>query len=181
MIGIGLDASTTCIGYSIWENDKLIDYGKIKPTKNDLKWRDRVCNFIPQLHDIINKYKPTVVKIEDIPLINKQMITLVQLGCVQGMILGLFNSNDILVEFVNVNTWRKDVDLFDGTKKGKERDILKQHSIEKANKLFNLNLNCILTKSGNYNANKSDDDIADAILIYASTLDKYKIKRKFKI
>ena len=44
-------------------------------------------------------------------------------------------------------------------------------------KLFGLNLACVFTKSGNYNGIKSDDDISDAILVYASTRDKYKIKR----
>ena len=59
----------------------------------------------------------------------------------------------------------------------KHRDELKVKSLELANKLFGLNLACVFTKSGNYNGIKSDDDISDAILVYASTRDKYKIKR----
>ena len=31
MIGMGIDASTTCCGWCIFDDDKLIDFGKIKP------------------------------------------------------------------------------------------------------------------------------------------------------
>ena len=43
---------------------------------------------------------------------------------------------------------------------------------------FKINLNCVLTKSGRYNEKKSDDDIADSILLYASNFDKYCNKKR---
>lgn len=179
MIGFGIDASTTCIGYSIFDDDKLIKYGKLKPTVDGLEWRDRVQNFIPQLQKLIEEYKPQVMYIEDVPLINRIMKTILQLGAVQGALVTICELNKIDIKFIAVSKWRKDIGLFDGTEKGKERDEMKIKSILKANELFNLNLNCTLTKSGNYNPNKSDDDISDAILIYASTIDAYKVKKKF--
>ena len=36
MIAIGLDLSTSCFGWSIWDNDKLMDYGKLKPLVGNL-------------------------------------------------------------------------------------------------------------------------------------------------
>ena len=176
---ISLDASTTCIGWSIWEEDKLIDYGKLKPTQDKLEWRERIQNFIPQLNEIILKYDIKEAKVEAVPLMDKKgKMTLVQLGCTQGSLIGLFGAYNIKSEFINVGTWRRDIGLYDGTQEGKNRELLKPHSIELANKLFNLDLKCIYTKGGNYNESKSDDDVSDSILLYASTRDKYKVKKK---
>lgn len=177
MITMSLDASTTCIGWSIFDEDDLLAYGKLKPTVNGLEWRERIQNFIPQLHDLMKQYYPKRVVVENVPLMDKRgKLTLVQLGVTQGMILTICGLHNVEVEFINVATWRHDIGLHDGTKEGKERDNLKIHSIKKANKLFGLELSCVLTKGGNYNASKSDDDISDSILIYASTREKYKVK-----
>lgn len=174
MVGIGLDASTSCIGWSVFNNDKLINHGMIKTDNTIGDWRERIQFFIPKLQELINKYHPNIFVVEDVPLINKQMITLVQLGAVQGMLLSICAQNNIEIKFVNVNTWRKDIGISDGNK---DRNSKKIRSIEKANELFELELPCVFTKFGNYNALKSADDEADAILVYASTLDRYKIKR----
>lgn len=174
---LSLDASTTHIGWAIFEEDDLIDYGRIVPTDKSL-WRDRVKESIMFLVEIIKQYNPTKIYIEDVPLIKKQMITLVQLGVVQGMILTLSTIFNIQLELISVSTWRKNIGLFDGTEKGKERDEMKIKSIQKANQLFNLDLPLVFTKNGNFNPTKSNDDTADAILIYASTRDKYKVDNK---
>lgn len=177
MKSISIDASTTMIGWSIWEDDELIDYGKLAPTKKDLEWRERIQNFIPQLQVIINKYKPTKMYVEDVPLFNKKgNKTLVQLGATQGSLLGVCGANNIEMIFINVGTWRKNIGLFNGTEEGKERDNLKIASIDKANSLFNLSLKKEFTKSGNFRSSVSDDDISDSILLYASTRSKYQHK-----
>ena len=62
--------------------------------------------------------------------------------------------------FINVGTWRHDIVINTGDK---NRDSKKIRSINKANELFNLDLKCVFTKSGKYDGDKSDDDIADAI------------------
>ena len=175
---ISLDASTTCIGWSIWDEDNLVSYGKIKPTIDKLEWRDRIQNLIPQLNEIIKEYKPSNCITEDVPLFGKGNKTLVQLGSVQGMILGVCYSNNIEVNFITVSKWRSDIGLFTGNTEDKKRENLKPNSIKKANELFGLNLNCIYSKNGVYQENKSDDDISDSILLYASTCDKYKVKPK---
>lgn len=177
MIAMSIDASTTCCGWSIFDDDKLLDCGKLKPIDEDAHWRDRIISLIPQINKIVKKYKPSKVYCEDIPLMAKRgKSTLVTLGAMQGALLGLFSAWSIPIEFIAVSTWRRNIGLFDGTEKGKERDEMKVKSIRKANELFDLDLACIFTKSGKYNPKKSDDDIADSILIYCSTRDKYKAK-----
>lgn len=179
MISISIDASTTCIGWSLFDEDQLLFCGKLRPTKEDLEWRDRVQNFIPQLQKLIDEYKPKKMYAEDVPLMEKRgKKTLVQLGATQGSLIGLCGANNIEMEFVPVSTWRKGIGLYDGTEEGKQRKNMKIKSIHKANELFNLNLKCEFTKSGNYNEEKSDDDISDSILLYCSTRDKYRVKPK---
>ena len=178
MISCGLDASTTCVGWSIWEDDDLIAYGKLKTTldKDDSKkWRLRIQNFVPQLSKILEDYKVESAYVEDVPLFEKKgKLTLVQLGAVQGSILGICGSKDIDVTFIAPSTWRSNIALYDGTEEGKERENLKPNSIKMANEIFGLELKCEYTKGGKYSEDKSDDDISDSILLYASTRDKYK-------
>lgn len=170
MVQISLDASSTCIGWSVFDDDVLIDYGKLQPTKDCVDYRSRIINLIPQLHQIMKKYMPEKAYIEDVPLSKAGGIkTAIILGAVQGAILGICSSHNVETVFISVATWRRNIGLFDGTKEGKERDNLKPHSVAKANELFGLNL-VYKSPSSKFN----DDDISDSILIYASTRDKYK-------
>jgi Holliday junction resolvasome RuvABC endonuclease subunit len=167
---ISVDASTTCTGWAVWEDDVLIDYGKIKPDKK-LFWRDRLKIMVKELSGIICKYKPTKAYQEEVPLAPKGGIkTAVLLGVTQGAILALYWIYNIEYTFINVGTWRHDIGINTGDK---NRDSKKIRSINKANELFGLDLKCVFTKGGKYDGDKSDDDIADAILVKASTVPKY--------
>lgn len=172
---LSLDCSTTAIGWSVWEGDELLRWGRLTPTKDKLEWRDRIRNFIPQLNKLINKYKPTKIYAENVPMGGKGgSMVLSQLFCLQGAIMCLVYEKNIDIEYIDVSTWRKNIGINSGDKK---RDSKKIKSIQKANELFGLNLECLFTKGGNYKPTGSDD-IADAILIYASTQDKYKVQQK---
>lgn len=174
---ISLDASTTAIGWSVFDEDDIIGYGKLEPTNEIEHWRKRIIDFIPKLYKLLKEYKPDKAYIEDVPLIDKKSkLTLVQLGAVQGMLLGILGALDIKAEFIHVATWRKNIGLHDGTQEGKNRNVLKPKSINLANELFDLSLKCVYTKKGNYNEKMSDDDISDSILIFASTRQKYRKK-----
>ena len=172
MIGIGIDASTSIIGYSVLQDDKLLYFDKLEPI--DGNWRERVQDFIPQIQNIIDKYKVDKIVMEDVPLMSRQSKVLVQLGVCQGALLTIAQLNNIEIEFVGVGTWRKNIGISTGER---DRNSMKIKSIEKANELFGLNLPIEYTRNGSYKPCGSDD-IADSILIYASTLDKYKIKTK---
>ena len=63
---LGLDCSTTSTGWSIFDNKGLAAYGLIKPDGND--WRERLVHQAPLLKNIIEKYHPTKMIIEDVPL-----------------------------------------------------------------------------------------------------------------
>ena len=165
MIYIGIDASTTCTGYSVFEDNKLIDYGAIKPKGSD--WRERLVHEGPELKLLFEKYKPDKIYMENVPLMGRQMETLVILGAVQGYILGIVAPLGFNIEFLWPTTWRSDIGLYDGTKEGRKKEVLKEKAVDKANQLFNLDLKWYGPKS-----KRNDDDIAESILICYSQIAK---------
>ena len=170
---MGIDASSSCTGVSVFINNELVYYEAIKPEGNN--WRDRLFHEGPALSQIIQKYKPDKIYMEDVPLkASGGLKTLVILGGVQGFIYGVAASNNVPIEFVSPTSWRSMIGLFDGTKEGKKREVLKQKAIEKANDYFGLNLRWVSPSS-----KKNEDDIAEAILICAAMLGIITKKRKF--
>ena len=114
---LSLDCSTTAIGWSVWNEDDLIEYGRLIPTVDKLEWRDRIRNFIPQLNDMINKYNPTKIYAENVPMGGAGgNIVLAKLFCLQGAIMGLVYEKGIEIEYINVGTWRKNIGIGDGDK-----------------------------------------------------------------
>lgn len=171
MIVMGLDASTTSTGWGIFDDKELKAYGVIKPDGED--WRERIVNQAPQLVEIISKYKPEKIYMEDVPLKSKFPKVLVQLGAVQGFIYGVTASLNVPVVFLGPSEWRSPMGLFDGTREGTKRAEMKRKSVEKANELFGLNL---VWKSAC--SIKNDDDIADAILVAYSQIKAKHIGRR---
>lgn len=160
---MGIDASTTCTGYAFFDENKLIHYSCIKP--NGTTWQERLINEGPKLNMLIEQWKPDVIIMENVPLVNRQLETLVILGAVQGYILSVASSHGVEIKFVMPSEWRSKVGLYDGTKRGMKRDVLKQRAIEKANKLFHLDLTWVSPRS-----KKNQDDIAESILIAYSQI-----------
>lgn len=177
MIIMGVDASTNCTGWSIFFNDELLAYGKIVPKRKHEDWRERIVDIFAQLNDVIKQYHPDRLVVEDVPLFSqKGKKTLVQLGAVQGSLL-LFKKDypDLMIDFIPVSTWRKNIGMFSGDTADQKRDKLKENSIKLANQMFNLNL--IFVSPG---SSKNDDDISDSILIAASTMKKYRVSGNLK-
>ena len=161
---LGLDASSASTGFSIFDNKGLAAYGIIKPDGND--WRERLVHQAPQLKEIIEKYNPTQIVMEDVPLNGKGGLKiLVVLGAVQGMILGLASSYRIPIKFVTPNEWRSKVGLFTGNRDDTKRDEMKKKSVEFVNQEFGLKFKWI-SKSSKFN----EDDISDSILIAYSQI-----------
>lgn len=167
MIVMGIDASTSSTGWSIFEDDKLIANGVIKPKGSD--WRNKIQQEFPLLCKIIDKYKPNKAFIEDIPLKDGK-ITLVKLGAVQGMVLSVMAFKEVSVEFLSPSDWRGALGLYDGTREGTKRDALKKKAIEMVNKKFGLNLLWVAPKS-----KLNEDDMAEATLIAYSQVKRRKI------
>ena len=155
---ISIDASTTCSGYGIFENDKLIDYGAITAPES-LDWRERISYQCGQLMSLFKKYRPEILYAEDVPAKDGKL-TIEKLGAVQGMLITLCTAYKIKPYFLLPSKWRSNLNLFDGTKAGLQRDVLKKKAIEMANEEFCLNLTWVAPKS-----KKNQDDVAEGILI----------------
>lgn len=164
MVVMGIDGSTSCSGWSIFESEgcKRIASGKIK-TRGDT-WRDKIEYEYVEFCNIIEKYCPSIIFMEDVPLKDGKP-TIMKLGAVQGMVICLASQYDIDSRFLLPNEWRSKIGLYDGTRQGTHREILKKKAIEKANQLFDLNLLWDKEKSS-----KNEDDEAEALLIAYSQI-----------
>ena len=119
MITMGIDASTKSTGWSIFDNNKLIDYGLIQPTGED--WRQKLVNQGPVLIKIIEKYRPEKIFLEDVPPKPTPKVNII-LGAVQGFLIGLIAQFNIPIIFLLPSEWRSPLGLYDGTRKGTKRD-----------------------------------------------------------
>lgn len=162
MIYCGLDLSTSCSGYSIFEDNNLIAYGAIKPKGND--WRERIMDETMQLAALLRKYNPDKLYIEDVPK-KPGNNTLLKLGAVHGMILSLCAGFKLNLTFLLPNEWRRKIGLYDGTRNGLKREVLKEKAVRMVNDVFNLGLKWVKP-----NSKLNDDDIAEAILIAYSQI-----------
>lgn len=160
----GVDTSTSCTGWAVFENERLIAYGKIKPHGDT--WRDRLMDETMELAALFREYVPDVVVAEDVPLKDGKQ-TIVKLGAVHGMILSLCAGFKLEPVFVLPSTWRHKLGMFDGTRAGMKRDAMKEKAVHMANELFGLDLQWVSPTSS-----KNDDDTAEAILIGYSHVKK---------
>ena len=163
---MALDASTSCTGYAVFDDDKLVSHGKIKPHGDD--WRDRIMDETMVLAALIREHRPQVIIAEDVPK-KPGVNTLQKLGAVHGMILSLCAGFKIKPMFLLPSNWRHDLGLFDGTRAGMKRDIMKEKAVNMANELFGLDLQWVAPTSS-----KNDDDEAEAMLIGWSQIVKAK-------
>ena len=163
---MGIDASSTCTGVAIFEDDKLIYHGAIKPPKG-LNWRDRITVECKEIENVIKQYRPFCIYMEDVPLMGKQMSTLVLLGAVQGYILSIAHHYNVPIHFLLPSQWRSDMGLFDGSKNGTKKDAMKEKAVLTANSIFGLNLKWVKPKS-----RLNEDDVAESILIAYSQIKK---------
>lgn len=165
---MGIDASTSSSGWSIFQDSQLIDCGVIKPKQSN-DWKSRIKEEWGEFSKLLQKYSPTYIYAEDVPLKDGSK-TILKLGAVQGMIIALGALFNIDIIFLSPSEWRGELNIYDGTREGTHRDILKKKAIDKVNKTFDLDLKWIAPKS-----KKNEDDIAEAILICYSQVKNYKI------
>lgn len=141
---LALDVSTTSTGYALYEGDKLIHFGYIKPKYKD--WLTRVRKMAEEVANINSEKPINTVVIEDTFFL-KNINTVKKLCLAQGILLGKLPEAELVQVFPN--TWKKHF----GLGKGKAtRTEQKQTSISVAETLFLLNT-------------RLNDDEADAILM----------------
>lgn len=171
---IALDASTTSTGVAIFDSTELVYHTTLQPPAK-LEWHERLVWQGQYLSEIIKKYSPTELVMEDVPLQkNGGTKTLMMLGAVQGYVLGLASSFGMTVKYYLPTQWRSELGIYTGSRRDMKRDILKQKAVEIANKKFNLEL-----VWNGPNSKKSQDDVAEAILIGAVRVGVLR-KRRFQ-
>ena len=168
---MGIDGSTTSSGWAILNKDNCfrIASGRICPKSKE--WRERIEQEWESFNEILKKYNPCKIYMEDVPMKDGKP-TILKLGAVQGMVLALAKQYNIEVVFLLPSEWRSGLGLFDGTRQGTHREILKKKAVETANKIFGLNLTWIKEKS-----KQNEDDEAEALLIAYSQVNFIKLKK----
>lgn len=171
MVIMGIDGSTTSSGWAIFNSDncKRIASGRIQPKGEN--WRDKIEQEWNMFCQIFEKYHPQKIYMEDVPMKDGKP-TILKLGAVQGMAICLASQYDVEICFLLPSEWRSGLNLFDGTRQGTHRDMLKKKAVETANKLFDLDLKWIKEKS-----KKNEDDEAEALLIAYSQIKPRKFGR----
>ena len=148
MIILGLDLSTKASGYSVFEDDKLIDYGCINAGSANLF--NRIDKMVVEIEKLFGKYEFNHVYIESVypeDVHNNQNV-FDALKYLQGFILHLLNKYNLPHTFYAASEWRAKCGIQTG--RGIKRDILKERDIQFVRDQFGLDVN---------------DDIADAICI----------------
>lgn len=143
---ISLDESTVSTGYAIFKNKELIDYGVItQKSKNVL---ERVDNIMNEIDNLIQKYKPNDMVIENIQITMSAPTAKALMG-LQFMIELLAFQKDIKCTSIRTAHWRKVMGFSNSSKLNRKEK--KQETLDYVKNKYNITENI--------------DDIADAISI----------------
>ena len=120
---LALDQASRVSGYSIFEDGKLVDYGKFELTDDDLG--KRLVKYRKKIESLIEKYDVDEVAFEDIQM--QTQINNVQTFKVLAEIFGV--TQEYLAEqghsyqVISSNTWKSQLNI-----KGKKRDEQKRNA-----------------------------------------------------
>ena len=165
---VGIDASSSCSGLALFEDNKLIDSTKIKSDRG-MGFREASCQMIERVTPIILEYKPDIIYMEDVPTFTRQggnggniLQPLVALGAVQGIFyLELKYRLGCHIEFLDLTAWRQGLGFLNGSATERNRDHQKDKAVKFVNEMFGLDLYYQLGKK----SVKDDDDQAEAIAL----------------
>ena len=143
---LALDLSTKSSGWSVFEEDKLIDYGCIGAGSANLFHRIDVMT--SELEKILQKYKLNHVYIEDVypEDVHSNIQVYKALVYLQGFILHLLDKYNLSHTFYTASEWRSKCGIHTG--RGIRRETLKAKDIQFVQLQFGIKVN---------------DDVADAI------------------
>ena len=143
---LALDQASVITGYAIFEEDKLVDYGKI--TFADEEIGPRLVVLRNTIKDMIDKNNITTVAFEDIQMqasVGNNVKTFKVLANVYGIILELCEELQIKYKIISSNTWKSTLKI-----KGKNRSEQKKNAQNYVQERYNV---------------KCTQDEADAICI----------------
>ncbi len=124
MILLALDQSSRITGWSVFEDNKLIDYGKF--TLDDTNIETRLLKFRNYVINLINKYKPDEVAYEDIQLqtnVANNVQTFKVLAEIYGVLSELLTEMHLPHTSVLSTSWKSTLGI-----KGKSRQEQKQNA-----------------------------------------------------
>lgn len=158
MIYLSFDASTKSTGYSVFDDDNLVEYGLIRPNlKNPY---DRIEYIYKRCMEIFEKYDIGCVFIEDVPLssaVNKKVAE--KLILLQGTIYSLCIQYDCTFMQLEPSHWRK---LAGVCAEKNRRELQKKAAIDLVNRIYSFKYKWIDKK---YDDENGDSDVCEAILI----------------
>ena len=162
MVTLGLDASTTCVGYAFTEDKKILDMGFID-IKKEKTPKDKVQKVLDFLHQ--NSYIDNVfdINIEDNlsgfagGRTSQQVI--IKLAKFNAILCFMLENFDFNVHSINPMTARKQV-FGKARVKGKKAKQFVQEEIEK---MYNTNKWCKETARGNWD--KRNIDMYDGLVM----------------
>ncbi len=143
---LALDQASVITGYAIFEEDRLVDYGKI--TLDDEEIGPRLVVLRNTIKDMIDKNNITTIAFEDIQMqasVGNNVKTFKVLANVYGIILELCEELNIKYKIVSSNTWKSTLKI-----KGKNRSEQKKNAQNYVQERYNV---------------KCTQDEADAICI----------------
>ncbi len=162
---MSIDASTKSCGVAIYENNVLTYYDCLTASSTDLI--KRIQKITKELKEILEESKIDMIVLEEVrPQIGQYGVGNIQthraLMWLQASIAFMVHDqfSNIKIEYVYPSEWRKVLDIKQGA--GVKREILKAEDIQWVKNKFNITVN---------------DDIADAIGIGYSYLNKKEVKK----
>ena len=162
MVTLGLDASTTCVGYAFKEDKKILDMGFID-IKKEKKPKDKVEKVLDFLHNSSYIDNVTNINIEDNlsgfagGRTSQQVI--IKLAKFNAILCFMLENFDFKVHNINPMTARKNVFGKARVKGLKAKDFVKQE-IEK---MYNTSKWCKETTRGNWD--KRNIDMYDGLVM----------------
>jgi Holliday junction resolvasome RuvABC endonuclease subunit len=158
---LGLDSASKKTGYCCNQDGKLISYGLIKADDKENNTDIRIEQIYNQIKQIVLDFKPDYIVFENTPSQNNPQLART-LSRIHGTIMSLCFDYDIGIRDYMPTQWRKVVNTYDGKREHMKREYQKQKAVEICNQKYGTTF--IYDK----NDNKTQDDIAEAILIAES-------------
>lgn len=130
---LALDASSTCTGWSVFEDGKYIASGFIN-LKKDKNSEHRLYEMAKEITDLISYFKPHKIILED-TYSSPNISTLKTLANLAGAIKFYCYLHEIPVEMIMPSAWRKYLKI---QEKGAKRNELKNKALNLVNEQLGL-------------------------------------------
>lgn len=160
---MGLDLATKKTGWSIFHDDKLIDYGIFFADKNEVNVHSRILQIKKQILNKIKEHKIEHIIIENVPInLHSNLKIGMDLIVLQGVILSVCDDLDLGLQLLSPSSWRSSMGLYDGTRATMKRDCQKQKAIDMVNEIYGFDFKYYKSDT---KTKISDDDKAESILL----------------